>query len=245
MPGVSAMQTTRPKSHLVEWGVLLGVAVLIAAEAAAVIGGIGPIFTVVALGYLLVLGVAYWLYRRAATSRSVHLESSIVEAHADGSYRGVRALRDVDIFQDLSDSQIESVAALGQPLEISAGQVLERTGEPGLFLFIIIKGKAQLSAHSAIGEITVRIAGPGESFPLAALIGEGTLITSAEAMTEMTLLAIPRSQLLRLCSEQPEIGMRLYSAIAAVLGNRYRRTLEHLTTSAERALKDVGFFADV
>lgn len=155
------------------------------------------------------------------------------------------ALKDVDIFKGLTDEQIERVAALGDPVRVSAGQALGRAGELGDRLFIITEGKAELSAHSSVGEITVRTAGPGESFPLAALVGSGILITSVEAMTDMDLLAIPSLRLRKLCLDEPEIGMRLYAAIAEVLGQRYSRTLARLTASAERVLKEADFFANV
>jgi CRP-like cAMP-binding protein len=130
-------------------------------------------------------------------------------------------------------------------MEASAGQVLGKAGEPGAHLFILMEGKAQLTAPSAIGEITVRIAGPGESFPLATLTGPGTLITTITALTDARLLAIPRADLLALWRKDPTVGMRMYAAIAEVLANRYRSTLAHLTTSAERALQAAGFWANV
>ena len=68
--GGSVMRITRLRLGLAEWGILAGVAALIAAEAVAVIGGFGPIFAVVALGYFLVLGVIYWLYRKETTHRA-------------------------------------------------------------------------------------------------------------------------------------------------------------------------------
>ena len=111
-------------------------------------------------------------------------------------------------------------------------------GELGQTLFVIIEGEASLSAHSEIGEITVRIAGPGESFPLAALLASGALITTAEALTDMDLLAIPRSGLLELCSKDTEIGMRIYSNMAQLFANRYSATLTQLAISAERELRE-------
>ncbi len=154
-------------------------------------------------------------------------------------------LRRVDLFRELTDEQIEEVALLGQPMEINAGQALVQAGEAGNLLFVVIRGFAQLTARSGIGEIPVRAAGPGNSFPLAALVGSGTLITSAEAMTDMTLLALPRGQLLSLCRRDPAIGMGIYAAIADVLGDRYRKTLAHLTSSAEQVLRQADFFTNV
>ena len=156
-----------------------------------------------------------------------------------------RILKEVDVLEGLTDEQIGSIAALVERASVAAGEMLGKTGESGDSLFVLIQGEAQLSAPSALGEITVRIAGAGESFPLAALLGAGTLITSGKALTDLELLRISRSKLMELCSQDPEIGMRVYANIANVFVNRYTSTLAHLTELEERTLKDADFLANV
>lgn len=151
------------------------------------------------------------------------------------------AYKDVDLFIDLSDEQLETLVAIGQRIQVPAGEKQAKGGELGQTLYVIIEGEASLSAHSEIGEIAVRIAGPGESFPLAALLASGALITSAEALTDMDLLAIPRSGLLEICSNDPEMGMRIYSNMAQLFANRYSATLTQLAISAERELREPDF----
>ncbi len=140
----------------------------------------------------------------------------------------------MDLFEGLSDEQIEGIVALGKRMHISAGEMLGQGGEQAENLFVILEGEADLCAHSEIGEIAVRITRAGESFPLAALLGSGTLITSGEALTDMEVLAIPRSQLLLLCSKDTEIGMRVHFNVAQLFAGRYSETLTQLATSAER-----------
>ncbi len=157
----------------------------------------------------------------------------------------VRLLMEADVFRGLSDEQIDKVVSMAQQIHVSAGQLLGEAGELGDHLFIIIQGEAQLSTRSGVGEITVRIAGPGQSFPIAILVGPGTLITSGQALTDMELLEISCSQLVALCSQDPEIGLRVYSNVADLFADRYRKTLNHLTVTMERALKDADFLANV
>lgn len=148
-----------------------------------------------------------------------------------------RVFRQIDAFSDLSADQIDRVVALGRRLNVAAGERLGAAGELGANMFLILEGEAHLTTHSEVGEISVRIAQPGEAFPLAALLGSGSLITSGEALSDMEVLAIPRSDLLLLCSREPEVGMRLYAAIGRLFANRYAETLTHLTISAERELR--------
>ena len=56
----------------------------------------------------------------------------------------------------------------------------------------------------------------------------------------MEVLAIPRSELLMLCSRDSEIGVRIYSAIGRLFSNRYAETLTHLAITAERELREAS-----
>ena len=186
--------------------------------------------------------IAREVQRRASTEVRVFGTREIQELAAGSSTTGEfqdgdnRVFRQIDAFADLSPEQIEKVTALGSRRKVEAGELLGTGGELGEFMFVILEGEAHLTTHSEIGEISVRIARPGEAFPLAALLGSGTLITSGEALTEMEVLAIPRSQLLMLCSREPEIGMRIYASVGRLFSNRYAETLTHLTISAAREL---------
>ncbi len=151
-----------------------------------------------------------------------------------------RMLEQVDIFRDLFPHQVEKIVALGQRVHISAGETLGKGGEHGETLFVIIEGEADLTAHSHIGEIAVRVAGPGEAFPLAALLASGMLITSGEALTDMELLTIPRGPLLDLCSTDTQIGMGIYSAAGRIFAQRYSATLSQLAISGERELRNTA-----
>ena len=129
---------------------------------------------------------------------------------------------------------------MGERVHIPAGETLGKGGEHGETLFVIIHGEADLSAHSDIGEIAVRVAVPGEAFPLAILLASGTLITSGEALTDMELLTIPRGPLLELCSTDTQIGMGIYSAVGRIFAQRYSVTLAQLAISGERELRNAA-----
>ena len=189
--------------------------------------------------------IAREVQRRAATEVRVfgtrELEERVsveVNVGEEQPSEDNRVFRQIDAFSDLSRQQIEQVVSLGVRRHIPAGDKMGTGGELGEHLYVILEGEAHLTTHSEVGEISVRIALPGEAFPLAALLGSGTLITSGEALTDMEVLAIPRSELLLLCSREPEIGMRIYAAVGRLFSNRYAETLTHLTIGAERELRE-------
>lgn len=143
----------------------------------------------------------------------------------------------VDMFSRLSREQISAVVALGRTVSVKEGETLGAGGEAGQNLFVIQAGEAQLTAQADIGQIAVRIAGAGESFPQAVLLGEGTLITAGSALSDMTLLQIPRSTLLDLCTQDAAIGRGIYAATAQLFANRYSRTLNELGVSVSREME--------
>ena len=239
------MWTAKRRLHWSDWGILTGVVVLIGGEAAAIFGGIGPIGGVITLGFFIVLLAAYWLYRqeRASDTPALHQSTLVAEVDVGPDTAG---LRNVDIFKDLSNDQVRLLAELGDTVYAPAGERLGTAGEQGHQIFVVVAGMAQLSTRSTIGEMTIRIAGPGESFPLAVLIGPGILISSVRAMTDMEMLAIPRAGLLAAISNDPTMGTRIYAAISETLADRYSKTLAHLASrSAEGSLEAVELFANV
>jgi CRP-like cAMP-binding protein/nucleotide-binding universal stress UspA family protein len=143
----------------------------------------------------------------------------------------------VDMFARLSREQISVVVALGRTVTVKEGETLGAGGEAGQNLFVIQNGEAQLTAQAEVGQIAVRVAGPGESFPQAVLLGEGTLITAGSALTSMTLLQIPRAPLLDLCTQDAAIGRGIYAATAQLFANRYSRTLNELGVSVTREME--------
>jgi CRP-like cAMP-binding protein/nucleotide-binding universal stress UspA family protein len=145
----------------------------------------------------------------------------------------------VDLFARLSADQIARIVALGREVNIEEGRSLGEGNEAGQSLYVIISGEAHLTAHAEVGEIAVRLAGPGESFPLAALLGEGALITSGRALSDMTVLQVPRSTFLDLCAHDNALGMGVYANAAQLFANRYSSTLTQLGISAAREMRDM------
>ena len=148
-------------------------------------------------------------------------------------------LNEVGPFRGLSEQHLNMVAALTSAQRVAAGDMLGEAGAQGDSLYVVVHGEAQISTSSGMGEITVRIAGPRESFPVSALIGSGALVASYKALTDMALLAIPRAGLADLCSENPELGLKIYMNISELVATRYARTLEQLAHGEERMPQDI------
>ncbi|MBI3744523.1 MAG: cyclic nucleotide-binding domain-containing protein [Chloroflexi bacterium] len=157
----------------------------------------------------------------------------------------VTSLRGVDIFSRLSERELREVALCGSFVRISEGSRFAQQGEAGGLVYAVLEGNVQLTTESDRGEITVRVAGPGESLPLATLLGQGTQITSADAMSDLAAFELPRARFFVLIGERPDIGRKVYQAIAEILAGRYRNTLTRLVGTLEDSLRRADVFANV
>ena len=158
---------------------------------------------------------------------------------------GGELLKEVDIFRTLSDEQRGIVAGLGRVERWAPGAAMGEQGSYGGALYVLLSGQVELVTSSPMGQLTVRVAGPGETLPLAALLGSGRLITTPHTLTDVRAMMIPREQLLMLCDENPSIGMKIFQAVGQILADRYRSTLQRLTEGMDRALRQPELWANV
>ena len=167
-------------------------------------------------------------------------------AAATGVRPALADLQGMDLLQGLAPQDLEKVAALCQVISVPHGTVLARQGDEGRDVFMVMRGEVERTAHASQGEVTVRIAGAGESFPLAALLESGPLITSAVAMSsELQVARMPCQALVDLCESEPRIGLLVYRSIAQILGGRYRATLDRLTGALDKTLQKMLRQADL
>jgi CRP-like cAMP-binding protein len=213
-----------------------------------ILGGyvLGGLMLLLVLAMLPVVGIftfARWLIRlRTAQAPEVALQPTDEVSLTLGAATG---LQTIDIFTELSKEELAQVAAVGQPISVPQGTLLARQDDTATSVYMILEGQVQLTTSSPQGEITVRIAGPGESLPLAALLGSGKLLTNAYTMTDLRGMEIPHDKLRELLLQQPEIGMKVYRAVADILGGRYQNTLTRLVGTMEHALRQADVFANV
>jgi len=136
----------------------------------------------------------------------------------------------------VSNVELQHVMATGEGVSVAQGTLLAHQGEVGRSVYVILEGQVQLETATHWGEVTVRIAGPGESLPLAALLGSGRLITTAHAMTDVRAFEMRCADFADLARRRPEIGMKVYQAVADILGGRYGNTLTRLAGTLEQGL---------
>jgi CRP-like cAMP-binding protein len=109
------------------------------------------------------------------------------------------------LFADLSDDQLDRLAAATSEFEAPAGQALIERGRPGAGIFVLESGHAVVEAPEGRREL-----GPGDVFGERALVGEdGERTARVRAETNVRCLAIGRSELEHVLAESPAVAERL------------------------------------
>ena len=134
-------------------------------------------------------------------------------------------LRRIALFADLSARTIDCVAEAVIPRHIAAGTQILLAGERCTTVYFVVAGKARVYRLSVEGRKQVLIhLGPGQALNVVPALLEAQVahnISSAEALTDVTLYAIPRADFLRLLDRCPELS--------TVILRNFATRLAHLT----------------
>ena len=139
-------------------------------------------------------------------------------------------LQMVDIFQDLTDAEIEEIDKATTVTTCRRGKILYMPEDTSEVLFLLKQGRVQLYRISPDGKkLVIATAGPGTVFGEMTLIGQGMHNTFAEAVEDCVLCVMSRDDVERLLVTKPKVALRIFET----LGNRLRE--------AEARLQEIAF----
>jgi CRP/FNR family cyclic AMP-dependent transcriptional regulator len=142
----------------------------------------------------------------------------------------INILREVDIFQDLSESQLERVAQICEERVCHIGAVIFEENTASDELYIIADGMVDIRVDPSILGIpsqadptTITTLRRGQVFGEVALVDQGLRSASARCADNNTkLLVINRDDLISLCDQDFQMGYVLMRNIAADLSFKVR-----------------------
>jgi len=126
----------------------------------------------------------------------------------------LQMLKQVPLFSDLDNRELESVAQSMKRREFSAGQEIAREGESGVGFFVIQDGNAKVTVH---GQERRRL-GPGDYFGEIALIAQSARTASITAETDMTTYGMTFWDFRPLVEGNASIAWKLLQAFAKTYG---------------------------
>lgn len=142
-------------------------------------------------------------------------------------------LQMVDIFQDLTEAEIEEIDRATTLSSCRRGKIFYMPEDTSQVLFLLKEGQVQLYRISPDGKkLVIATIGPGAVFGEMALIGQGMHNTFAEATDDCVLCVMSREDVERLLITKPKVALRIFEA----LGDRLKETEARLEELAFKGI---------
>lgn len=127
----------------------------------------------------------------------------------------VARLSKVPLFAGCSQKDLQTIARVVKDIDHEKGTVIAREGEPGIGLFVIADGTAEVT----IGGAKKASLGPGEFFGEIALLDGGPRTATVTATSDVKLLGLTEWVFRGLMQEHPSIAVKTLQAMAGRLRN--------------------------
>jgi CRP/FNR family transcriptional regulator, cyclic AMP receptor protein len=131
----------------------------------------------------------------------------------------------VPVFEELSRSDLEQVAAVAVPRRFDGGEIVFREGDDSDTCYVVRSGHARaLREHPDGRQITLTTFGPGDIFGELAMFDDERRSATVEATDDLDALAILGPDMRALMTRHADISVKLVSS----LGRRLRAANERL-----------------
>lgn len=129
-----------------------------------------------------------------------------------------------DLLKDLSAEDLEAVMALGEPRKIPKGEVIFALGDEAREAYLVTGGCVNLTLPIQLDgshrDILVEERVEGQLLGWSGLVPPYRFTLQAKAAVDTELVALPRAAVESLFSREPELGYRVASNLARIIGQR-------------------------
>jgi anti-anti-sigma regulatory factor len=128
----------------------------------------------------------------------------------------------VPLLRDLTSDQIERLRAQLEPVAWPSGHVIFRHGDPGLSLYLVTRGRASVHLQNDDQGIRLATFAAGAVFGELALLDRGPRSATVTVDEDLTGFGLSAASFDELCQKQPDIAIKLLSALGRELSVRIR-----------------------
>lgn len=130
----------------------------------------------------------------------------------------------LDLLQDFSYRELETLGQYFRQTSAAAGQVIFKEGDPGDFMLILVEGRISIYKTGESGSHLLSYEGRGRVVGEMALLDREKRSAQCVADTACELLTIDHAGLERLAEKHPLLAYRFMFSLARLLSKRLRRT---------------------
>ena len=125
----------------------------------------------------------------------------------------IERLRQVPLFSACSSRELRAIAMVVKEVRHREGTVIAREGDPGVGLFVIVDGEAEVT----IGGKRMAKLSKGDFFGEIALLDGGPRSATVTALTDLRLLGLTEWVFRGLLQEHPSIAIKTLESMAGRL----------------------------
>jgi CRP-like cAMP-binding protein len=125
-----------------------------------------------------------------------------------------------------------------EPYSCRAGTVVLRQGKPAEHIYLIVKGKVEVSYKPYDGTpITISILGKDGIFGWSAVVGSSEYTSSATAIEDLEAFRLKGSELRKFCNDHPEEGREVLEKLANAVSSRWENAHEQVKSMLMHGMK--------
>jgi sulfate permease, SulP family len=126
------------------------------------------------------------------------------------------------LLSDFEPAQIEQLRGWLEPVSWPSGHVIFRHGDPGSSLYLVTRGRASVHLLHGDGDIRLVTFATGAVFGELALLDRGPRSATITVDEDLTGFGLSAASFDVLCRQQPELAIKLLSALGRELSVRIR-----------------------
>jgi len=134
-----------------------------------------------------------------------------------------KILGGMELFVGLPDRALGTIAALAETKRYAAGEIIFSPEQSAERAFLLLRGTVRLTVHASALPEPVTLATletSGQAFGFSSVLGQGHHNSSAEAATEVEVVALDTPRLLGYLGQDPEVGFVVMSRVARAISRR-------------------------
>ena len=146
----------------------------------------------------------------------------------------------------LHDSHVEQMRAIGEVIDLSAGEILQNAGTPSDMFYYVLSGQVEALDPRTGGRYGDAVLGPTQFFGEISFLSGSRAMMGARCVEDSKLLKIPRVPMLDLMARVPELS----DIVITVMAARRRRLLESgqasltlIGAEQDRNIRQIASFA--
>jgi signal transduction histidine kinase len=126
-------------------------------------------------------------------------------------------LRQIPLFADLSEEDLEQLYQMAETVSIPAGQLVLQEGDQGDSLYVVLTGELEVTKRQGSQDILLAVYMPGQFFGEMALLEQAPRSASVRTLQESRLLVISQAAFQTLLTCSPSAPLKILHTVTSRL----------------------------